>query len=365
MRTIRKFAGVAALSLVSLGCGVEFDSLGQLDGLRVLGVQKDLPVAQPGDQVRMRMVVHDTGDAEERPRELSYLWLGGCNNPPGDVYQGCLALFAQLASSLEGALNLDPATADPEELQEIAEALAESGVTFGFSDTFTLAVPSDVITSKPQGPIPNQAPYALSYTFFAACAGELRPDPDSDTFPVACYDGDKKLGARDFVAGYTSTYTYPDQRNSLPRITGMHVNDKKVPAERLCIGADCETPTPDPGRRCPKGAPTVKRCASGTLRQQCPSISVWVDVDPKSVDQDAPQSLGGEGQPEPMWVNYHTDSGSFTTDVSLINDTVAGFRDEPKTKFLAPDRSGPAYVYAAVRDNRGGFDWARTTVCVK
>lgn len=364
MKTIHELA-FAVLAVTVAGCGVEFDSIGQIEGLRVLGIQKDLPVAQPGDQVQMQLVVHDTGDNQGNPRELNYLWLGGCNNPPGDSYQGCLALFAELSKGLDALLGGDPADADPEELRDIAEGLAEAGVTFGFEDKFSLTIPSDIITSKPPSSVPDQQPYAVSFTFFAACAGELRPDPESETFPVACYDGNKKLGARDFVAGFSSTYTYPDQRNKLPRIIGMHVDDKKVPSDLLCIGAACETPTPDPARKCPKGAPTVRRCDSGTLRQSCPELSVWVDVDRKSVDQDAPQSLGGPGQPEPMWVNYHTDRGSFSSDVSLINDTETGFRDKPKTKFLAPERPGPAYVYAAVRDNRGGFDWARTTVCVK
>jgi hypothetical protein len=365
MTTMHKFAFLTPLWALLSGCGVEFDSLGQLDGLRVLGVHKDLPVAHPGDEVQMQMVVHDTGDADGKSRALTYMWLGGCNNPLGDTYQGCLPLFAQVSENLGDLFNLDPATADPEQLQEAALALEESGLSFGFSDTFTLEIPSNVITSKPAGPTPGAAEYALSYTFFAACAGELRPDPESETFPVACFDGDEKLGARDFVAGYTSTFTYPDQRNSLPKIIGMHVGGKKVAKDLLCVGEKCETPTPNPERRCPKGVPTVKRCDSGTVRQLCPELPVWVDVDPNSVDQDSPQSLGGPGMPEPMWVNYHTDSGSFTSDVSLINDTISGFRAKPETKFLAPERPGPAYIYAAVRDNRGGFDWARTTVCVK
>lgn len=365
MRTVDTCIAVAAMLASLAGCGVEFDSLGQLDGLRVLGVQKDIPVARPGDRVQMRMVVHDTGDADGNARELSYLWLGGCHNPPGDTYQGCLALFGQLSAGLGDVLELDPATVDPEQLQEVAETLAESGVSFGFADTFTLPIANDIISAKAEDPASRGAPYALSFTFFAACAGELRPDAESDTFPVACYDGDRRLGARDFVAGYTSTYTYTDQRNSLPKIEGMHIDGKKVPKDLVCLGADCETPTPDPDRKCPKGAPTVKRCKSGSLRQSCPELALWVDVDPDSVDQDAPQSLGGEGAPEPVWVNYHTDFGSFTSDVSLVNDTISGFREKPETKFLAPEGTGPAYVYAAVRDNRGGFDWARTTICVK
>ncbi len=355
----------AAMALALGGCGVEFDSIGMLDGLRVLGIRSDQPVAHPGDTIEMQMVVHDTGDREGKPRDLSYLWLGGCDNPPGDTYQGCVLLFSKIASSLGDLVGREPGELTPDELQEAAETLAESGVTLGFADTFQLPIKPDIIENKPPSPIPAAAPYAVSYTFFAVCAGELRPDPDSQAFPVGCYDGDTKLGSRDFVAGYMATYTYEEGRNSLPRITGMRIDGKKVADDLVCIGQDCERPEPDPDRKCPRGAPRIERCDDGTMRQQCPKVELAVIVDPDSVDQDAPLALGGPGAPEPMWVNYHTDSGSFTSDLSLINDVTAGFRENPKTDFLAPEEAGPAFVWAVVRGNRGGVDWARTTTCVE
>jgi len=96
-----KFMGFAACLALS-GCGVEFDSIAQIEGLRVLGVRKDQPVAHPGDTVEMQLVVHDTGDVDGKPREISYLWLGGCYNPPADAYQGCLLLFSKVAEGFEG-----------------------------------------------------------------------------------------------------------------------------------------------------------------------------------------------------------------------------------------------------------------------
>lgn len=347
------------------GCGVEFDSIGQLEGLRVLGVYKDIPVTHPGDTVEMQLVVHDTGDAEGKPRDISYMWLGGCDNPPGDAYQGCLLLFSKVTEGLSNLIGRDPNELTPEQLAEAAETLSDNGVSLGFGETFQLAIPPDIISNKAPGPVPDRAPYALSYTFFAACAGELRPDPESETFPVGCFDGDTRLGARDFVAGYTPTYTYEEGRNSLPRITGMKLAGKNVPADSLCIGEACERPEPDPDRKCPKGSPTIERCDDGTLRQQCPKVELAAIIDPESVDQDAPIALGGEGAPEPMWVNYHTDHGSFANDVALVNDVTSGFRANPKTEFYAPEQAGPAFVWAVVRDNRGGLDWARTTICVK
>lgn len=363
-RNFKTFAVVAA-SLAFAGCGVEFDSIGQIEGLRVLGVRKDVPVTQPGDTVEMQLVVHDTGDERGRARELTYLWLGGCDNPPGDTYFGCLGSFAKVAGSLGDLLSQDPSELDPEQLAELGETLAKTGVSFGFGETFQLPIREDIISSKPPTPGDVPVPYALSYTFFAACAGELRPDPNSETFPVACYDGEIQLGARDFVAGYTSNYTYNDQRNGLPVITGIKVGGKKVASDLVCIGEACARPEPDPKRTCPKGSPKVARCDSGAMRQECPKIELAVLVDPDSVDQDAPLSLGGPVGSEPMWVNYLTDHGSFANDLALVNDVTTGFRENPKTEFFAPDKPGPAFVWAAVRDNRGGFDWARTTICVE
>jgi hypothetical protein len=355
------FVAAAALSLG--GCGVEFDTLGQVEGVRVLGVQADPPIARPGETVDFRMVVHDTGDIAGRPRELSYLWIGGCDNPQGS-YASCFARFGALAKNFEG-LQKDPSELTADELAEIAEALSESGISIGFGDTFRVNVDEDIIRNKPPSSVPLPVPYAVTYTLFAACAGELRLDPDSEAFPIGCFDGDERLGARDFVIGYTSTYVYEEQRNSIPRIDGVRIGGKDVPESLICIDAECERAEPDPKRKCSSRAPKIKACKSGTQRQSCPKVEVSVRVDPDSVDQDAPISLGGETATESVWVNYHTDNGSFSTDVALVSSIDVGFRENPKTEFYAPENRGPAWIWAVVRDSRAGFTWARTEICVE
>ncbi len=358
-RALCSFLTAAAL----LGCGVEFDSVGQIDGLRVLGVQKDRPIARPGDTVTFRMVVHDTGTPQGGERQRSYFWLAGCDNPPGDTYQGCLAVFADVASNL-GAILENPTS--PEELDELAEQLQRAGITFGFSDTFQTKIDPDIIDDRPPSAVSDAAPYAVSFVFFAVCAGELRPDSSGGAFPVSCHDEDgTRLGPRDFVAGFSPVYTYEDQQNRIPEITGLRLSGRQLPRSAVCINEECEPVEANPERACPKGAPRIPRCRSGDLRQSCPAVDVAVVVDPQSVDQDAPLALGGEGAPEPMWVNYHTDRGSFTSDVVLVNDIEAGFRPNPETSYLSAEQAGPALIWAAVRDNRGGFAWARTSLCVE
>lgn len=354
---------VAAVASSLGGCGVEFDSLGQVDGLRILGVQADPPIARPGETVDLRMVVHDTGDLSGSPRELSYLWIGGCDNPQGS-YFSCFGEFAQVAQKLEG-LQKDPSELTEEELAELAELLTESGISIGFGDTFRVNVDEDIIRNKPPSSVPTPVAYAVTYTLFAACAGELRLDPESETFPVGCFDGNKRLDERDFVTGYTSTYVYEEQRNSLPRIEGIRIGGKDVPTSLICIDAECERVEADPKRKCSSRAPKIQACKSGTLRQSCPKVEVSVRVDPDSVDQDAPIALGGETTTESMWVNYHTDHGSFSTDVALVSGVDVGFRDNPKTEFYAPDTRGPAWIWTVVRDNRAGLTWARTEICVE
>lgn len=356
-RAWRYALGVLAAGLTA--CGVEFDSIGQLDGLRVLGVENDTPLPKPGETVNLRMVYHDTGDDDGAARDISFFWLAGCENPPNDAYQGCLVLFGEVAAKLGEALS---AEATAEEVSELIAELASAGVTFGFGDTFQTQVSADIISQQAG----VDAAYGLSFVFFAACAGELRPETTEDGFPVACYDElGERLSARDFVAGYTSMYSYEAQENRRPKIIGMRIAGTEVPRSRLCINEECEALVPDPDRACDSKAPRVSRCQDGAVRQTCPKLDVSVIVDADSVDQDAPLSLGGEAAPEPMWVNYHTDRGSFTSDLSLINDIESGFRSNPETQYLVAETPGPAFIWAAVRDNRGGFAWARTSICVR
>src|SRR5258708_1863381 len=51
---------LGALSLsTALGCGPQFDPGNEIKTLRVLGVKKDKPYAQPGDDVNLQLLWHD------------------------------------------------------------------------------------------------------------------------------------------------------------------------------------------------------------------------------------------------------------------------------------------------------------------
>ena len=80
---------VAFLSLFSLGCGPDFDPPSELHSLRVLGVQKDVPYAQPGETVNLQMLWQDASLLAGR--DIQVAWSPGCFDPPGDLYYACFA----------------------------------------------------------------------------------------------------------------------------------------------------------------------------------------------------------------------------------------------------------------------------------
>ena len=88
-------ASLCVLALLSLsttvGCGANFDPGNEIKSLRVLGVKKDKPYAQPGDDVTLQLL---WDDAQGRT-EVQRVFVGGCVNPPGDLYYGCFAQYGQ------------------------------------------------------------------------------------------------------------------------------------------------------------------------------------------------------------------------------------------------------------------------------
>ena len=99
-RTATKRAALVLSSLGLLACAPDFASQSRLRSLRVLAVQKDEPYARPGDTVKLSMLLDDAG--QPRPRGVKVTWFGGCENPPGDLYAGCLASLAGAAVPAHG-----------------------------------------------------------------------------------------------------------------------------------------------------------------------------------------------------------------------------------------------------------------------
>lgn len=335
---------VLALALGAVGCGAEFDPPHEVKTLRVLGVQKSAPYAQPGQDVELRMLWTDA--SPKAPRPVSVTWFSGCTNPPGDLYYNC---FTQLGSLDPGSGSLPP------------------GVKVGTGNRFTFTMPADVIDSRPPPQDPKLPPYGLAYVFFAVCAGQLGPAPSDQPFPIGCYGPDgKALGADDFIVGYSAIYAYRDFTNANPSVTGFSFNGVETPP--VCIGeqcADVSEPPPPPDCSQPN-VPCIFACAADGDEDDCDGYPVRPLVDRDSAEKDSVSSAAyGRDTEEQMWIRYFADAGSLDSDIRLLNDAEKGWNDDFGTKFRAPKDPGVVNLWAVVYDNRGGMNWVRQQVVVQ
>jgi len=416
-----------ALGVGAAACGVELDSPAEVDSLRILGVRKNPPYAAPGEDVELSMLWYDgtLDDGQPRQTDVERVWIGGCTNPPGDFYYGCapnvLFTLAALRAAQEGfseqeLMDVAAQFADVKSESELVDALRslpfdfegpllEPGVPteplafgqFGVGDRFTLSVPTDVIARFPE----NREPYGVMFPFFAACAGTLYVSLDvlDQVVPLECRDEyDKVLGSDDFVLGYASVYAYENLQNSNPTITGFEVGDVTLDASSpfLCIDEDCLVPD-EPlavGEACTRhlecaseycdggvcaeavepacdeeDVPCIDPCADDGDVTKCDTIPIRPLLDRDQVAEDDPlSSVGGETSEEQIWVNYHVDQGGVANVVRLVNDSTKGWNEDYGTELAAPaghSVRSSMYVWAVVRDNRGGASWARQKVFVK
>ena len=337
----------AFLGLFLIGCGPDFDPPSELHSLRVLAVQKDVPYAQPGQTVKLQMLWEDA--SVKKPRDVQIAWSPPCVDPPGDLYYACFANSAAFG----GMLTLD-------------------------SDTTSFTVERTIISQRPPADTSNNAPYGITYVFFAACAGKLDlapPSSDPAAFPIVCKDANGVLlGADDFVAGYTSVYSFKSFSNHNPLISGFRFNGQDLKASSYCLGADClaldgsadpvdvDCDDPEQSGLC------VPTCADdGDPKCHGYGFHPIIDkTDPANQDEDDVSAKQlGRHVGEQMWVDYYTDAGGFKSPVRLLNDATTGWNDDFGTEFYAPKEPGLSRIWAVAHDNRGGTAWAGITLKVQ
>ncbi len=338
----------AASLLTAVGCGPQFDPGNEISTLRVLGVKKDKPYAQPGEDVSLQLLWHDA----KGPRDVQRAFIGGCVNPPGDLYYGCFAEYGQSAASGQ-----PPA--------------------FALGDTFSVTLPKDIISSRP-APDEGRERYGLYIVFFAVCAGTLSFDMSSDGssigstgLPVRCLDEDgQALGSDDFVVGYTSIYSFQGTDNANPAFAVDDSGTARFEVAGANVEADCL------GEAC-QGAPAVEvdcestpeRCIDACADDgddACPEIEIKPAIDEQdNLERDDVSSrLFGNDVNEQMWVNYYVDRGSMSQ-VRLLNDATSGWNEKYRGELRAPKEPGPLQVWSVIHDNRGGMEFARVTLQVK
>jgi hypothetical protein len=353
-------APLAPLALPALlaalaSCSEPLDPPSRLDGLRVLAVKTEPPLARPGERVSLEMLAVD-GAAGDPARRVRKLWLGGCHAPEGDLPSSC---FDRLAPALRA---LSPGDLD----DELAPLDGPAAGIVGFGNQFQQDVPLDAVA---RGPAPSAGVprYGLSYVFFAACAGSLRPLGERQAAPhglaITCLLPDGSTApARDFVVGYVPIKAYDELRNQPPIIRGLTV------AGLAPSGAAC-----DEGAACPAGeacgtqgacVPVVPACtASSDDDCEAPPFVAIVGADSVELD---PTSL--PPSPETVWVAYFMERGKLGDDARLVSDPGGGVRPpEALASGIIPARGhvGPARLWAVARDNRLGVSWASQEILVR
>ncbi len=344
-----KLGWALALPLFLLGCGPDFDPPSELHSLRVLTVEKDVPYAQPGDTVNLQMLWQDASPLAGPDRPISIAWSPPCFDPPGDLYYAC---FSD-ADTIGGMTKQEP----------------------GNPEHTSFVVPTDIISRRP--PVTDGSknpPYGLTYVFFAACAGQLTllPTAGGTDFPIGCKDAQGKLlGADDFVAGYTSIYSFEGFSNNNPVISGFEFRGQPLDSG-FCLKDDClpldgSAPPVDIDCDDPEQAPRcVPTCADDGDVAKCPGYAFRPTLDkndPHNQDQDdVSAQLLGRDVGEQMWINYYSDAGGFKSPVRLLNDATNGWNDDYGTDFYAPKNPGLLRIWAIAHDNRGGTAWSGITL---
>ena len=343
-------------------CGAAFEPPSRIQSLRVLGVRVDPAYGKPGKTSKLEMLYHDGSKRAYLPdgspdpdHQVNILWIAGCHNPEGDLYYRCFPILAEKFAALgpPGSMSGPP----PLELLEF----------IGQGDKFTLKIPEDIISSKPETTDGN-IPYGLSYTFFAVCGGDFGPPSDTSAgFPIGCYDPKTKaaLGPDDFVFGYTPTYTYDEIINKNPVITGMTFEKADSMNVPCSTQADCK-----PEEACGKVGVCIPRVPHCTEKAQIdcktyeikPTMIVEANAE---VDVASPE-LDGKIPEEIIWLNYYSSDGTLERDLALVNDAQKGWNTKFETKWSAPNAfAGDTRIWVVAHDNRGGTGWAFQDIFVE
>lgn len=366
MTTFKYRAALLALLVPSMflsGCDGEDDRISELDSLRVVAVRSSQSYARPGSTVELEMLLRDASpkavNQQGVARDVTLLWMGSCINPAGDLYYNCLPA---LHESFQGITDEEFAAGSFSEATELAR--------LGFGQRYELALPSDIITSRPPS---DQLvyPYGVAFVFYAACAGELRilrdADPEND-YPVSCFDPvtGEVLGQSDFEFGYYPLYAYDELNNSNPEITAVVFGAES--SDKACdSAADCPT-----GEACGSSKRCIMRVTACSTGEDCSKFEFRPVVESTSVEAAASAHIHEASAPrETIWVSYYSDYGTFEKESRIIHESTSGMRDDyagfwkPKRNGDSPSLPYEAHLYAVVRDSRGGVTWTTREVYIE
>lgn len=353
----RVATGLGTLAL-AVACGEPEDRPSDVSTMRVLAVRSETPFGSPGSSAELSMLAFDGSNrarlSETAQRPDATLWIGGCNNPAGDQYGGCLGYVREVVGRL-GDEHLANTTVPPE---------APEG-TVGWGAKFQARVPTDIISTRKAAPgVVN--PYGVQMVFFAKCGGVLRRVEDGEQgFPLGCYDpaSGLRLGRDDFEYGFYPLFVYETLSNQNPELTEFDLAGKTS-------GPGCSDAEPcASGYHCGREGvciPAVNRCAKAD-EDDCPSYRLHVKVPRSSVERAVLAHVAeADAQTEAVWVSYYSNAGSFEQDASVINDPQSGYAEQHDGKWRANvEANREVRLWAVVRDNRNGVAWAWQDVWVQ
>jgi hypothetical protein len=356
-----RLLGALLLASGLWACAEDFAAPSEVTSLRVLAVAPEPASGIPGETVELTMLIHDGRVGQDdvpAPAPAEVLWIGGCHNPPSRQYFGCYPAIQAVAAELAegGGEGLEP-----------IPGLVGVGTEFSFD------VPADILESAPREET-DPVHFGVSYVFFAACAGQLRLEPDVvDRLPLGCYDQTgKRLGAADYVEGFATVYSYEGMQNHNPIIEGVTFEGGEVDLGACESDSECAEHAADQeawkeyacseAGRC---VPVVPRCAPEA--DACREYSIDPLVSRESAEPDpGGRDPDGNVPNEILWANFYADAGQFSTDTRLINDRETGWIDPHANRWLAQRKApGSVRLFTTVHDNRSGAAWLAFEVLVR
>lgn len=357
--------GERALLCVAVACGgwassscapSGFQSETLIASVRILAASADPSYAKPGTRVTARVLTYDGRTSPAAPMTTQWLPFV-CMNPQNDAYYGCLQQFAAVgAATADGGVNAAATTLTPCDPTTGGSGGLDGGLQPGVDLTPVLvagncvqfAMSNDAVSGHAMTP-PPATPYGLAILFNVACAGHVElvaRDPNNvQAPPIGCFDAQhNRLGANDYVIGFTRVYAYDALQNANPVIDHVDVDGR--PADLT------------------SGIP-AQHCAPGS---HCPNIHIGPVV-PASSQEPNPEEHDVNGNPlrEQIWAQYFSTVGSFTNEARLLYDPTTGSLGGPSdtdNEFQPPDHTGEGTIWIVVHDNRGGVAWVTLPVHV-
>ncbi len=354
---------VAVVPCIALtACTSDFEAPSAIRGLRVLALRSEPASGTPGETVKIQLLAADGGVAPgDAPRHVELVWIGGCHNPPTRQFYACYPFLGAVASALDSTAIATPPSRFPPGI------FKASSFTLPAKDeaAFDFVLPADVLSAAPHASR-DAIHFGVSYTFFALCAGELRPNPElTDRIPFDCFvpGTQEKLGYRDFVTGFATLYTYEGLQNTNPVISSLTFNG----VDTASFAVPCETDADCAHLVAPESQGFGAVCSS---RLCAPRVSACKhDGCPEYLV--TPHLASGTAEPLPeggtevTWANFYATQGSFEADTELLNDRSAGWLGERGTNFKAPAAAADFVdLWVTVNDQRGGAAWQSVRIVV-